>query len=615
MARKSKATKKRNADIEREAISIVRMERQRWETATAFITERVAFKMRQLLRILQKNYYGVFDQPIDPATNQEKVWYPLTFINVEAVIKNIDLDTKDITFQAKNDNGYGVTDLTRAFVKDKLDKMNFGQALDDFERDLAIYGTAVWKTWEENGKLKFTRVNLLNCYLDPTTPSIQQAYRFTERSLMFPEEIQAMNGWINTQGIRKDVPMGVPRIDPMWGNRSGGFSNVKMLDVYECWGKIPKSLITGEKADSNEEVEGHIVVSGLDTPGKERVHLIEGNIKEDSEGNILKPYEECWYTRVPNRWYGLGIAERLLTLQIYANIVFNVRINRSRISQLGIFKYRKGAGITPGMIARLQSNGAIPLQNLEDLQQFVVQEIGATSYKDEDVINSISERLTNAFDVVTGEALPSSTPATNASIQNQNAKSGFSIIKDQLGYFLQRWMDRHALPILAKELDADTVVRLTTDDDKFQQLIETIVTNRAQHALHQHYAQGYLPDPQEFQQAIDIAREQLSKGDLFIKLLDEIVAKELETRVQVTNEEMDVPMTVQNLISLMPAAPQYQQDIVKEIFDLLGLGQPKANQQPMQGPPMPGAPGQAPQGVPGLAQLQQASQAANVPLR
>ncbi len=98
-----------NKDIEAEAITIVRGERQRWEVATAFITDRVNFKMRQLSRILRKNHYGLFDQPKDEFTGQEKIWYPLTEINVEAVVKNIDLDQKDIGFRAKNPDGYGVT--------------------------------------------------------------------------------------------------------------------------------------------------------------------------------------------------------------------------------------------------------------------------------------------------------------------------------------------------------------------------------------------------------------------------------------------------------------------------------------------------------------------------
>lgn len=593
-----------DADIDAIATGIVASEKARWETATAFITDRVSFKMRQLIRILRKNYYGIFDQPIDPLTQVEKVWYPLTEINVEAVVKNIDLDQKDINFRSYTQDGYEVTDVTRAHVKRKLSEMDFGAKLDDFERMLAIDGTAVWKTYEEYGKMQMRMVDLLNIYLDPTTPNIQGAYRFTERSLMFPEEIAAMNGWRNNKDI---VPVeGLPRTDPYWMNRATMVnSNVKEVDVYELWGKVPEMLLTGD-ANDTQEVEGHLVVSGIDG-GTRRCHLIERNTKQDREGNFIKPYEECWYTKVPNRWYGRGIAEKLLTLQIYANITFNVRINRSRISQLGLFKVRKGAGITPQMLARLPSNGAVVLNNLDDIEQFQIQEMGATSYQDEGVINTLSERLTNAFEVVTGEALPSSTPATNAAIQNQNAKGGFAIVKDAIGSFLERWMTRHALPILAKELTVGEVVRIEASDDAYKALIEKVVAYKAQEALDIHYAHGYVPSPQELQQEMQNYQEKLTKSDLFIKLMRSVVASQLYTEMYVTNEEMDVPTTVQNLVNMMSIAPEYRDDMVKQTFDLLGLGQPKVNPQ-QQGQPQGGLaqPGQqgGPQGNP-LQMLQQ----------
>src|SRR4051812_33178972 len=112
-----------NKDIEARAIAIVKDEKQRWELATAFVTDRVSFKMRQLIRILRKNYYGIFDEPIDKYTGLEKIWYPLTEINVEAVVKNIDLDQKDLQFESKTPEGYGITDITRSAVKDRLSKM------------------------------------------------------------------------------------------------------------------------------------------------------------------------------------------------------------------------------------------------------------------------------------------------------------------------------------------------------------------------------------------------------------------------------------------------------------------------------------------------------------
>lgn len=583
-----------NANLQAQAVNIVKGEKQRWEVATAFVTDRVSFKMRQLIRICRKNYYGIFDVPIDQYTGLEKTWYPLTEINVEAVVKNIDLDQKDIHFKAKTPEGIEITEVTRALVKDKLSAVFFGQKLDDFERSLAIDGTAVWKTYEENNKLIVKQIDLLNIYIDPTSPSIQESYRFTERTLMFPEEIQQMSGWINTAGIGENVVEGLPRTDPYWMNRATQVnSNVRLIDVYETWGNIPLNLITGDPRDSTVEIAGRIVVSGIDSPGRERVHLIERNIKTDSEGNSLKPYEECWYTRVPNRWYGRGIAEKLLTLQIYANIIFNVRINRSRVSQLGLFKMKKGAGVTPQMLARLPSNGVVVLNNLDDLQQMEVQEVGESSYKDEDTINSISERLTNAFQIATGEDLPSETTATAAAAQASAVKSGFSMVKDAIGGFLERWMDRHALKIIAKEGTTGQIVRITADEDSFKELVDHVVLFKAQEALDESFSKGYIPSPQEMQEEIDAAREKMSRKDMFVILTKDIIASQLETTMYVTKEEMDVSVTVQSLLGMLQAAPQYTDQIIQQVVDLMGLSPFKAPKQPQMPPQaQPGAPGQ-----------------------
>lgn len=580
-----------DSDVFARAVGIVRGEKQRWEVATAFVTDRVSFKMRQLIRIMRKNYYGIFDVPVDQYTGLEKTWYPLTEINVEAVLANINIDQKDIQFRSKTPDGYDVTEITRAAVKDKLHKMYFEQKLNDFERMLCIDGTAVWKTYEENGKLIVQLVDLLNIYIDPTTPSIQEAYRFTERALMFPEAIKQMNGWINTEGIEYNVPEGLPRTDPYWMNRATQVnSNVRLLDVYEMWGMIPLSLITGNVNDDTKEVQGHIVVSGIDSPGRERVHLIELNKKVDAEGNALKPYEEAWYTRVPNRWYGRGIAEKLLTLQVYSNIVFNVRINRSRISQLGLFKMRKGAGVTPQMLARLPSNGVVVLNNMDDLEQMQVAEVGESSYKDEDTINNITQRLTSAFNIATGENLPSDTPATTSAIQNQNAQTSFTLIKNGVATFLERWMDRHALRIIAKELTAGEIVRITSDEQTFSQLIEKIVMWKALDALQSSFAKGYLPTPQEIQKEIQHATEKMRKGDAFVELVRDVMADELETEMYVTNDELNTSVNIQNLMTMLQLAPQYSDQIIQQTTDLMGLSPfktPAPQQQPQQGQPQP----------------------------
>ena len=57
-----------DVDIAREAIALVEGEKQMWENATVFVTDKIAFNIRNLIRALRKNYWGIFDSPLDPVT-------------------------------------------------------------------------------------------------------------------------------------------------------------------------------------------------------------------------------------------------------------------------------------------------------------------------------------------------------------------------------------------------------------------------------------------------------------------------------------------------------------------------------------------------------------------
>lgn len=582
MARPKKA--KIKTDIEFEAINIVDKERTNWEDAVCYVTEKVGFRMRELIRTLRKNYWGVFDTPIDPTTQREKIWIHLINSAVEDVIKNIDLDQKDLQFRAANPEGYEITDITRAYVREYLSKMFFGEILDETERQVCIDGTVVWKTWEEQGEMKRRTVDLLHIYIDPTEDSIQSAFRFTERALMTPDEIASMSGWINTKDITGSQSLSKNDIRVGGGGTNGMPTTGQFVDVWEMWGKIPNKLITGDfKADNAEDyVDGHIIVSGLES-GDKRVHLIELNANKDKFDKTIKPYEECRLKKVSGRWYGVGIGEMALALQEYLNTVVNIRINRNYVSQLGLFKIRKGSGITPAMLSKLPSNGAISVTNPDDIQQFVVNDVGQSSYQDEEVIKYWTTKVTGAYPIASGEQLPASQTATASAISNTSAKTGYTIMKDAIGFFLERWMDRHALKVIAKGIKIDDIVRLSGDDEKFRVLVERIVSTQAKEALDGLYAQGVVPSEQEVQAEVQNQIEALGKRtELFVKNTKEIITKQLDTQFYVTSEDLDTTVTVQNLISMLNLAPQYSDATIKQIYDLMGLPTPKINAQPQQ---------------------------------
>lgn len=565
-------------EIDKEAIVLVDAERQNWEDATSWVTDKVGFKMRDLIRTVRKNYWGVFDVPTDARTNREKIWVGLTMSTVEDIVKNIDLDAKDVNFKARFPEGEHITEIVRGLAQEKMDKMMFGELLDADERTLGIDGTFVWKTWKEGKHLRRASVDLLNFYIDPQARSIQDALRVTERSISTPSSIKSMSGWRN-----RDVTSGSVSLNANDGQQGAAMSQnktVEEVDVWETWGLIPEYFVTSNKKDTGM-IEGHIVVSGLQS-GQLNVHLIERNNNKDYNGKYIKPYEECRYAVVQGRWYGVGPAERLLALQEYLNTVVNIRINRSYVSQLGLFKIRKGQGITPQILSRLPSNGAISVNQMDDIEQFNIAGPDSTSYKDEEVIRSWAQRITQSYDVTAGETLPASATATSTAISNANAKSGFSMPKDAIGFFVERWMDRHALPIWAQSVSVGDVIRIS--GDALDEVIERVVASKAISIIDEMRQDMLVPSQQAFDDANKQAADMLKKkGSVFIELLQEIIAKNVETRVYMTNEKLDVPVTVQNLLTLLQVAPEYKDDTVKEIYDLLGLRRPAKKPEGMEG--------------------------------
>lgn len=567
-----------DTDIEAEAVALVKGEVAQWENAIAWVTDKVAFQMRDLIRTLRKNYWGVFDNPTDPTTGRKKIWVPLTHSLCDAVTKNIDLDQKDVNVRAKKAESVPTASLVRALVKNYLDKMYFGEHIDEMERQLAIDGTVVWKTIEQDGEPKKINVDLLNFYIDPSEENIQSAFRVTERALLTPEQVKAMDGWINTD-VTPSVS--VARTDKDMNSTNSGASHY--VDVYEMWGQIPKRLITGRKKDT-EMVSGHIVVSGLEGTGP-KVHLIEENKNE------LKPYEEVRYTRVTGRWYGVGVAEKIMMLQLWLNTIVNIRINRSYVSQLGLFLIKRGAGITPQMISRLGSNGGILVNNTDDIQQLVMQEASQASYQDEQNIVGWARQVTSAFEVVTGEQLPSSTTATAIATQSTGAMSQFSMVKKGIGMFFQRWIDRHCIPIIAKNIKLNDIIRVA-GDDVTEEITERVAAFMAATEVEAAFERGEIPTEQDVLNFIEKAKAEIQRQpSLFVQAVQKLAADDVETQVYVTDEELNSSVVVTNLINMLNIVQATRPDIVeptvRQIYDILGLQYPKSAPKPQM--PMIGA--------------------------
>lgn len=576
-------------DYEMEAINLVKGEVENYKDGEWFITENVAIAIRPLIRLLRKNYWGVFDEPLDPVTKKAKMWVPLTRLIVDSTRKLSDIDLKDLTFAAIYRRGRGVVSIVRGFVRRWLRVNFFGEVLDESILQMCIDGTVVWKTYKvkQNGKtiVKRRTIDVLNVFIDPTANSIQEAQRFTERALMSPLEVQAMDGWKNTDNLKTATGLHRSEVDMRHVGSVGDF-----VDVYEMWGLAPKRLKTGNKEDTGV-FEAHIVVSGIET-GDLRVHVCEENKNKDKAGNIVKPYEEMRYMKVPNRWAGVGPAEMVMRLQEWINETVNLRRTKNRVASLGLFKIRAGANVTQQMLSNLVSNGVIKLNDLNDMENMQVAEAGEASYKDEETAKDWSFKVTSTYDIARGETGGQAT-ATASVIEDRNSKTAFTLVIESVGHMLNRWMDRQFLPHVPQMIKEEKEVTIFGDFDGIDNMRQNVVAHLAMEELERLYKEtGMVPSEMEVQSAMAMAESDLRKHkDIFVDMVEEVVVENLETIASFTNETTDTTVTVRNILDMagLVEDPEARNDFFTQAMELMGLEVPESlrrgpQAQPIQDP-------------------------------
>ena len=65
-------------DVESHIASIMQNRINDWERSQVFVTDRISFQIRELVKLLRRNYWGVFNETKDPNTGREKIWVPLS---------------------------------------------------------------------------------------------------------------------------------------------------------------------------------------------------------------------------------------------------------------------------------------------------------------------------------------------------------------------------------------------------------------------------------------------------------------------------------------------------------------------------------------------------------
>ena len=555
------------------------------------VTPDVFFDMTAVVKRARKNYFGIFDDPVDPVTKLDKTYVPLTEATVESIVKTVDLDTKDILILPKKEGDIVPVRFLRHIIRHYLDKMGFGQTLNDLLRAMVIDGTGIVKIGKvrERGlkepRLTVKPVDRLNFFIDPTADSIQDAQAIIERSIFAPDDFENYRGvWKNIDEAKASE--GVSRLALKGFSQASGSVPTKQIEVFERWGKGCKGCRLAFEDDSysdhgaeahSDEIEEQVKIASGHGGGNQATtcHFIGKNPNEEN----WKPYEEVWYRRMANRWDGRGVGEQIFGLQEYVNTIFNIRKNNALILQNGIFLVRKGSPITPQMVSSIYAGGTIPVSDIErDIKQLPVQDVRTSSYSDEDRGAIWADRVTGARRAE--ESIGASTPATIGIIQQQSVRDVFDLIQEGVGFFIERLLKRHLLPDILDDLDNDQIIRITGSSRELEELDNAVVQRMTDKARFDYLMQnGFLPEANDVALETQKAKNELKKlgSNRFLLYKRSAFNSDYDIDVIITSEKLDKAVMFQALRDILLAyarLPGSKLDpdlVLGEAMNILGI--------------------------------------------
>jgi len=491
--------------------------------------------------------------------NREKLFFNVVVPACEVATKMLDVDTKDIRLLSQNAKTYFATYLLEKELKQWLKTSKLANVLNKIAEEAPRYGSVVLEKTKDGAKT----VDLRKLILDPTVENIQDSRFVTTIHYMTPTELRA-TGWDN-------VDVAIERFGEGTGQSSyededgtvNQLQSTPYIKVYKRYGEVPKYWIDGGKSD--EMVKALFIVAGADSLEK------NGEGKPIGEYGVVLfksrwykdwPFKDFHYTKIVGRWLGLGIVEALFDTQVRINEIKNQKRISMEVSTIHLFQ-TKDKQIVRNILTDLESgdillspNGIEPIVNEErNLSAFDSEEASYTQH---------AQRLSFAYDAVSGEVSAASTTATAVINAQQQATSTFGFKRENYTNMLRDFFNDLVLPNLIKDLTPEHIMRFTGSSQELAKLDEAAAQIHANDFIKSEALAGRLATLESVEAEKQRAIKEYKKfGDnRFIKIKEKFYNDaEFEFDFNIGNEQINPQALATNTQALLAAYnPQAMND-------------------------------------------------------
>lgn len=414
-----------------------------------------------------------------PYNGREKIFDNIVSFRCEMAATLLDFDTKDSRLLPLNP----ISQASEYILAKELELYLKNKGLDKFYNDLAddlpIYGSVVIK----KSKDKPVIVDLRRLFNDPTVDTITESRFIILKHYLTASQLRAKKGVWDDEVI--DLMLKNPSyLDTTEDSYEDSETETRNTQspyyvVYERYGEVPESFITGKEKDE-DYIRAVFITSDPECGEAQTLY------KSEWKGDY--PFLDAHYKKTKGRWLGVGVIEELWNDQERKNELANQLRVGMEVSSMVLFQTSDQILLrnvltdkqTGDVLKKsVGGEGLQPVDNrIKNFQEFISENQKWDLHAD---------RMSFSNDVMRGGDIPASTPATNAVIQNNNSTSVFKRKRQRLGDMLRKMFNDWILPDLKKNMNKEHILRFMGDAQELQvldkKLVDAITREKAIEAM------------------------------------------------------------------------------------------------------------------------------------
>lgn len=510
---------------------------------------------------------GIFENHIYPtgkfdAQGNYKYWLDIISSRIDAEVKNIDFDTKNIEAYSPRTIDEVPSLIVNLKVTEWLRENGQAEEINSAIEEGAGWGNIVWK----KVKGTYERVDLRNFYVINQTASSLNQTPVVERHQLSQTELRGKSGkWEYVQDVIEKCGANTYKKDAETPEQE---TTTPYYNIYERNGEV---CVRDLKEFRSEEIkEGDAqkyVLAKVITAGVEGAN---GGVKIKyvlfAQEITKMPYKEYHRSRYKGRWWREGLYELLFDLQVRANEVGNQLAQGLQYASKVIFT-DEDRSVVQNILTDLSNGDFIRSKNLRQVE---VRMQGFDQLANEwNRVLEMANEIANSREIVQGEAQPGQ-PFRLGALLNINANKLFDFIREKLSIPFREIFEDWVIPTLIDDLNAEEVLRLTGDSDMLRRLHELIVDDWYLRNL---IAIG--PHTAEVGEQIKAAKlDELKNKTTFLKEFKDVFeGYKPRVSVVITGENVDLQSKLQTLATFiqLETDPVRRSHLVEKAMRMAGV--------------------------------------------